>query len=334
MKNICPQCSKEFELNKNQISIKSKQPNKLIFCSRQCSGKYYANKQHSEETVEQKLLKSEKISKTLKQKELKLTDEQKQQRVNNLNAYWNNFTSEQRSEINKVSALKSKQTKLERYGDENYNNREKSQRTNLEKYGVTNTYRTKRAIDMAKMVNQEKYGVDYFFSNREKFEEVSLKKYGTSHPMQNQDVKDKLSNTKFINWGDSNYNNQEKFEKTFLEKYGVKRPFYINEFKEKSKQTKLERYEDENYNNREKALKTVYEKYGKDFYEKQVLNLGNRISNINKEFAKYIEVNDFEYPVGKYSYDLKKGDMLIEINPTFTHNSYEHKLFGKFGRFR
>lgn len=329
MKDICPQCGEEFELNKNQIRNKNK--GKLVFCSLSCSGKYYANKQHKEETLKQKQQKSQKISDTLKSREITLTDEQKQQRLDNLNNYWSNFTSEQRSEINKKSAVKSKQTKLEKYNDENYNNREKSKQTNLDKYGVENTYRLEKAIENAKISTQEKYGVDYFFSNQDKFKEISLERYGTKHPMQNKSIKEKLSNTKFLNWGDANYNNQEQFEETFLEKYGVTRPFYIQEFLDKSNATKLERYGDANYNNREKALQTVYEKYGKDYYEKLVSNLGNRISGINKKFAEFIGTTDFEFPIGKYSYDLKLDNNLIEIDPTFTHNSAPEKLYGRFG---
>ena len=145
MKDICPQCNNEFELNKNQIRNKNK--GKLVFCSIRCSGKYYANKQHKEETAEQKQQKANKISNTLKQKETKLTEEQKQQRVDNLNKYWANYTSEQRSAINKTSAIKGKRTKLERYGNATYNNREKCKQTNLEKYGVDGYARSKMYFD-------------------------------------------------------------------------------------------------------------------------------------------------------------------------------------------
>ena len=133
--------------------------------------------------------------------------------------------------------------------------RKKYKQTSLTKYGVENTYRIDKAIEKAKAVIQERYGVDYFFSNRDRFKEVSLERYGTEHPMQNKVISEKLSNTKFLNWGDKNYNNQKQFEKTFLERYGVTRPFYIQEFKDKSNTTKLEKYGDKNYNNREKALK-------------------------------------------------------------------------------
>ena len=122
MKDICPQCSKEFELSQNQIRNKNK--GKLIFCSVQCSGRYYANKQHKEETEEQKAIKNAKISQTLKERENTLTDEQMTEKVNRLNSFWKKLTPEQRSERNRKNAIKGKQTKLERYGDENYNNKE------------------------------------------------------------------------------------------------------------------------------------------------------------------------------------------------------------------
>lgn len=52
-------------------------------------------------------------------------------------------TVNERYGVNNVSKIaeiiqKGKQTKLERYGDENYNNREKSNQTNIERYGVAN----------------------------------------------------------------------------------------------------------------------------------------------------------------------------------------------------
>ena len=330
MKSICRQCNKEFELNTNQIRTINKYPDKPLFCSVKCSGKYYTIKQHSNETEEQKQIKNKKISDTLKSKEMKLTEEQKQARVSNLNNYWSNFTSEQRSQINKNSAVKAKETKLKKYGNANYNNQEKIKETNLEKYGVSTTLRTDKAISKAKQAIKDKYGVEYFFCNREQFKSVSLAKYGVEHPMQNESVKDKLSNTKFINWNDKNYNS-EKCTQTFINRYGIKRPFQMQRFIDKANKTKKLRYGNKNYNNREKAMKTLYEKYGEDYYNKQLSNIGNRISKINKKFAEYIGTNEFEFPVGKYSYDLKVGDTLIEINPIFTHNSAPSKLYGRFG---
>ena len=36
----CIECNKEFELNNNQQKTHHKDPNKPIFCSKQCSGKF------------------------------------------------------------------------------------------------------------------------------------------------------------------------------------------------------------------------------------------------------------------------------------------------------
>ena len=327
MKYNCKWCNKEFELNTNQINTLNKQPNKPIFCSRQCSGKYYAKKSHEGKTPEQEQARRDKISKSLLDREIKLNDKVKAQRVKNLNAYWKTMTKKERSERNKALADKVKQTKLERYGSSTYNNEVRRKQTNLEKYGVTNTLRTDTAINNAKQINIEKYGTEYFFSNRKAFEQVSLNKYNVSHPMQHKQVKLKLNKTKLERYGDEKYNNTKKMKETCLKKYG--RTCGFNP--QKSKYTKLARYNDENYNNREQAMKTLYERYGEDFYKQQIKYTGSRISKLNKSFAEFTNIQDFEFPIDKFSYDLKKDNVLIELDPIFTHNCLEDGIHHKFG---
>ena len=50
-------------------------------------------------------------------------------------------------------------------------------------------------------------------------------------------------------------------------------------------------------------------------------------SKKNKEFAELLDVAELEYErefiLGEYIYDFKIGDILVEINPTITHNSYK-----------
>ena len=96
---------------------------------------------------------------------------------------------------NYVNHIKGRQTKKKRYGDENFNNREKAIKTSLEKYGVDN------------------------YTNREKAKQTSLEKYG-----------------------DEYYNNLEKIIKTNLDKYGVENYMETNEFKEKTNKTNLDKY--------------------------------------------------------------------------------------------
>ena len=329
--NVCSICGKQFKLTHSQIMGLKKDINKLIFCSKNCASKYTTTQWHKEKTLEEHNIINNKISQTLSAKELTYTEEQKQLRADKLNAYWKDMSPEDRSLKNKQSANKSKDTKLKRYGSATYNNRKKASQTNLDKYGVSNPYRLDRAKNKAKEVINSKYGVDYFFENRTLFETISMDRYGTKHPMQNKNVKDKLDNTKYERYGDKNYNNQILFEDTFLKRYGVRRPFYLEIFKNKSKHTKLERYGDENYHNVEQALQTTYARYGKDYHKQQTSKLGSRVSKINKKFAEYIGTTSIEFPIGRYSYDVQKDNVLIEIDPILTHNCCEQKIYGKFG---
>lgn len=64
---------------------------------------------------------------------------------------------------------------------------------------------------------------------------------------------------------------------------------------------------------------------------KQINMNGNipldKISDINKSWAKYLNINEFEFPIKSYSYDLKINKILIEIDPTWTHHSKEINSF-------
>ena len=67
-----------------------------------------------------------------------------------------------------ISNQLSKQTKLEKYGDENYNNRERAKETCLEKYGVDNP-----------------------FKDTEHMKQAYLNSLGVEHPMKLKEIKDK-----------------------------------------------------------------------------------------------------------------------------------------------
>ena len=55
--------------------------------------------------------------------------------------------------------MKSTQTKLERYGNPNYNNREKAAQTCLDKFGFTSAAKLQEIKDKTAKTNNEKYGV-------------------------------------------------------------------------------------------------------------------------------------------------------------------------------
>lgn len=83
-----------------------------------------------------------------------------------------------------------------------------------------------------------------------------------------------------------------------------------------------------------KCKETCQEKYGVDYpcQTEQALQKGNVISEINKKFAILLEENnlsyEMEFVLESFSYDFKIGNILIEINPTYTHNAIGN-YFGK-----
>jgi hypothetical protein len=98
---------------------------------------------------------------------------------------------------------KSKKTKLEKYGDEKYNNLIKANKTKLDRYGTTNF------SDKAKKTKLEKYGTLDF---NDKSKQTKLDKYGTL------DFSDKANKTKLDRYGTTNFS--DKAKKTTIEKYG------------------------------------------------------------------------------------------------------------------
>jgi hypothetical protein len=137
---------------------------------------------------------------------------------NNLNKYGLYY-------CNKCKHLKSKKTKLEIYGDENYNNYEKNKKTCLEKYGVEHFNMSKEFTDKIKNTKLIKHG-DVNYNNIKKCQETKLHRYG-----------------------DKNYNNQDKNKETCLNRYGKSNIFNVPVFKEK------------NFESRKKRLINLYKDY-------------------------------------------------------------------------
>ena len=145
---------------------------------------------------------------------------------------------------NKIRNLKSRKTKLERYGDVNYNNKEKQKQTCLERYGDVN------------------------YNNREKQKQTCIERYGVSSYAKTTECKNKIKQTCLERYGVINGGCSEqaleKIKNTFKEKYGVEYSWKIPGVSDKSKQTKLKRYGNEYFTNPEKVKQTCLEKYGVD----------------------------------------------------------------------
>lgn len=83
----------------------------------------------------------------------------------------------------------------------------------------------------------------------------------------------------------------------------------------------------------EKAVKTNLERYGVEHTFLTQENIDkirkNIVSKINKEWFEKLNGDILEFPLKRYSYDIKKDNYLIEINPTHTHNSTFNIFQGK-----
>ena len=85
---------------------------------------------------------------------------------------------------------KASKTKLEKYGNENYNNQEKIKQTCLEKYGVEFPLANKKIWQQTRNHTIEKYGAAY---NKEKLNETLMQKYGVKWFTQSQKLKDRAN---------------------------------------------------------------------------------------------------------------------------------------------
>ncbi|MDY5928636.1 MAG: hypothetical protein SPJ27_01175, partial [Candidatus Onthovivens sp.] len=199
---------------------------------------------------------------------------------------------------------KIKQTKLERYGNENYNNREKFKET----------------------LNNNPQIVEHMIDN---IKQTFLKKYGTEIPMQLESVKNKFKQTCLKKYGVENpYQSKiirEKIKQNLIENYGVdnisKSAIWKNKFKEKTLKSNFK------INRLNKINQTCREKYDIEWpcQLPQCINKSNSISKVNQKFANLLKENSIsfeqEFVLGNRKFDFKIGNMLIEINPSYTHNS-------------
>lgn len=190
------------------------------------------------------------------------------------------------------SKEKSKETKLNRYGSETYNNSKQQKQTMIDKYGVSCGYRLPEVQE--KIV--EKYGGIGYGSKiiQDKIKNTNQERYGVSYPTQNKIIKGKAT-TSMLN--------------TFKRRYGVSSNFKIPAVREQIKNTTQERYGVPYFCMREEC-------YSKN---------GFTNSKINQNFANLLRKSNINYEtefhISTKSYDFKVNNILIEINPTYTHNS-------------
>lgn len=190
-----------------------------------------------------------------------------------------------------LSKVHSAKTKEERYGNSTYNNREQAEKTCIEKYGVSNPAQVSLFMDNAQKTKVDRYGINNS-NNWIKGHETRIDNSGSLEE----------------SYRVTTIHRQE----TLLEEYGVDNIAKLDSTKLKIK---------------ESTKSTFQERYGVDCYwllpDAKRSNDG-KDSSYNLAFEQLLVNNNIQYErevsVGKFIYDFKVGDYLIEINPAATHN--------------
>jgi len=112
---------------------------------------------------------------------------------------------------NKCKHIKSKQTKLERYGNENYNNQKKHEQTCLIKYGVKHYSKNDDVKKRIKQTKLERYG-DENYNNLKKCKQTKLERYGNENYNNSLKQKRIIDEKTFKNITDLKKINQDSFE--------------------------------------------------------------------------------------------------------------------------
>ena len=162
--------------------------------------------------------------------------------------------SDRCTQLDKSVRDKIKCTNYERYGDENYNNRDGAMKTNLERYGGTGSLNSPVIRDRIYATNLEKYGnVNVFGSEygKNKIKETNYKKYGSHYYTQTDEYKQKMVEHNMEEYGIPYYFQTDEYKQKVvehnMEEYGV--PYYLQseDCKKKIKRTNLDKYGVEHY---------------------------------------------------------------------------------------
>ena len=237
MKLKCINCNCDFE-----------KPQEQKTCSRKCSdeqkkknNREKRNCVHCDREFEVKKKSKTKICSDLCRKEWALIPSNKEKRISN-----GKITLKEKYGIENIFVLdeiknKSKQTKKERYGDENFTNTEKGKQTKKERYGDENF----NNVEKNKKTKKENHGNENY-NNREKAVNTMNELYGVDYAIQKYEFKDKQKKTNLEKYGVEyplqSEKIQEKYKKTNLEKFGVEYPSQLDEIKEKVANTNLKLY--------------------------------------------------------------------------------------------
>lgn len=305
----CTNCKKEFELSYNQKKKYLKDNNAKVFCSFRCRNIYNATK-------ERPIVQCAYCGKNFTPSNDQFTKYNK-----NPNAPLYCSRSCIAKEISKHTDYTDRSNKMKQlYKDKDWvaKRTAKTKATNLKKYGVENVFQLQEVKEKSKQTKLKKYGSENYHNTAKMLETMAKNGFDIYAPR--PDVGKKVS--------------QAWKNKTEEEKQKIKEKLSISNtkaHKETTLQRKLEISTKLSVAQKQRWENITDEEKAKIF--KKVFNHPNNvktvISKLNRDIAKELNINTFEFSLGKYSYDLyKEPNILIEINPIYTHNCLQGTWYG------
>jgi len=274
-KRICIHCNKEFEVRNS---------NPKIMCSEQCRKEWAS-----------------------------LSENQTYRKLRIKEAVIKKYGVDNVFQIENIKD-KSKKTKLEKYGDENYNNCDKMLKTKTEKYG--DDYNELFYERMSKKF-METHDVEHPLQRpegMEKLRQTNLGRYGVEYAGQSEEVKDKIKDT-------------------MIERYGVDNPSKSEEIKQKKKNTSMTNFGVEHHLKRgdlfQKHFKAMHktsqykdtELYYQGSYELYFLELMDEVGHITRVKNGKSYEYEFNGETHTYHTDFIIDDEIgIEIKSGWTYN--------------
>ncbi len=214
------------------------------------------------------------------------------------------------------------------------------EQTSLKHYGVTHPMKHDTVKQTLKTSILNSYGVDNASKSediKQKIKSTFMQNYGVDNPMKVDCLKEKQANSMEAHYG-HRYAVQvpeirSRIECTNVERYGSPNVFGSKMIREKILSDREHRtgyrYTSSNPATKAKISAICQERYGVLWScMRPECRQYTTISKINMKFSELLDSvglkHEMEFNIGKYSYDfhILDSNILVEINPTITHNSY------------
>ena len=208
---------------------------------------------------------------------------------------------------------KTARTKLDRYGDSKYNNRDKNKETCNERYGVDNVFQLEEVKEKIVETNIATYGVEHPMKAPECveiFKRSCIEKYGVDNPMKHPEF-------------------QTKAILTNLERYGVEYPMQSTEVQQKSRDTCMKNHGVEVSSQSPEIIKKMMETQRENGYGERNVEVYstkmNKTINCRSSYEKRaIEMFDADSSVLSFTYEPE------ECIISYDHEGKSHLYFPDF----